>query len=122
MSELLASVKRSFYHDVLGCREAEARLEGREGAYLFRESDVKSGLFIISYVKNSSVSHLVTPNRHGKFIRQTLEEAVEIAADVIACSDSYRHPVPSSPGDASSQSSGCDSRSDKSRSFCCSLM
>ena len=122
MSELLASVKRSFYHDVLGCREAEARLEGREGAYLFRESDVKSGLFIISYVKNSSVSHLVTPNRHGKFIRQTLEEAVEIAADVIASdSDSYHHPVPPSPGDESSQSSGGDSRSEDSRCYCCSF-
>ena len=121
MSELLASVKSSFYYDVLGCKEAESRLEGREGAYLFRESDVKSGLFIISYVKNTSVSHLVTPNRRGKFIRQTLEEAVEIAADVIACSDSYRHPVPPSPGDALSQSSGCSSDSDKSRCYCCSF-
>ena len=43
MSELLASVKRSFFHDVLGVSDAEARLEGREGAYLLRESDVKSG-------------------------------------------------------------------------------
>ena len=121
MSDLLASVKRSFFHDVLGSQEAESRLEGREGAYLFRESDVKSGLFIISYVKNSSVSHLVTPNRDGKFIRQTLEEAVDIAADVIACSDSYRHPVPPSPGDGSSQSSGCASRNDESRCYCCSF-
>ena len=120
MSELLASVRRSFYHDVLGCREAESRLEGREGAYLFREADVKSGLFVISFVKNSSVSHLVTPNRDGKFIRQTLEEAVEIAADVLACSDSYRYPVPPSPGEASSQSSGCASESGKSRCYCCS--
>ena len=30
------------------------------GAYLFRESDVKTGLFIILHVKNSSLSHLVT--------------------------------------------------------------
>ena len=79
MSELLSTVKSSFFHDVLGCRDSESRLEGREGAYLFRESDVKAGIFVISYVKNSSVSHLVTPNKNGKFIRQTLEEAVEIA-------------------------------------------
>ena len=103
MSDLLASVKRSFFHDVLGCQEAESRLKGREGAYLFRESDVKSGLFIMCR-------------------RQILEDAVDIAADVIACSDSYCHPVPSSPGDAASQCSGCDSRSDKSRCYCCSLM
>ena len=119
MSDLLSSVKNSFFHDVLGCRDAEARLEGREGAYLFRESDVKAGLFIITYVKNSSVSHLVTPNKNGKFIRQKLEDAVEIAADVIACSDSYRHPVPPpSPGDGSSQSSGY---AGESRCYCCSF-
>ena len=49
---------------VLGCKDAESRLEGMEEAYLFRESDVKTGFFIISHVKNSSVSHLVTPNRN----------------------------------------------------------
>ena len=118
MSDLLASVKSSFFHDVLGCRDAESRLEGREGAYLFRESDVKRGLFIISHVKNSSVSHLVTPNRNGKFVRQTLEEAVDIAADVLACSDMYRHPVPPpSPGDTVSKSSGCSGESDESRCY-----
>ena len=47
MSELLVSVWRSFLHYVLWCIEAESRLEGRDGAYLFRESDVKSGLFIM---------------------------------------------------------------------------
>ena len=51
MSELLESVRRSFYHDILSFSDAEARLEAKE-----RESDVKSGMFIISYVKNSSVS------------------------------------------------------------------
>ena len=64
----MASVKSSFFHDVLGCKDAESRLEGREGAYLFRESDVKTGLFIISHVKISSVSHLVTPNRNESLI------------------------------------------------------
>ena len=58
----------TFFHDVLECKDAESRLEGREGAYLFRESDVKTGLFIISHVKNSSVSHLVTPNRNESLI------------------------------------------------------
>ena len=59
MSELLDSVRRSFYHDVLSFSDAEAVLEGKPaaGAYLFRESDVKSGMFVISYVKNSSVPH-----------------------------------------------------------------
>ena len=52
MSELLSTYsEKSFLHDVLGCRDFESRLESREGAYLFRESDVKAGIFIISYVK-----------------------------------------------------------------------
>ena len=77
----MASVKSSFFNDVLGCGDAESRLECRESAYLFRfrESDVKTGLYIISHVKNSSVSHLVTQKKNGKFVRQTLQEAVDIA-------------------------------------------
>ena len=64
---LLASVKSSFFNDVLGCGDAESRLECRESAYLFRfrESDVKTGL--------------VTQKKNGKFVRQTLQEAVDIA-------------------------------------------
>ena len=81
MSELLASFLHSFFYDVLGDMEAKTRFEGRKLAYLFRESEVKAGLFIIIYVKNSSVSRMLTQNRHGNFIRQTLAEA---AADVIA--------------------------------------
>ena len=46
MSELLESVRRSFHHDILSFSDAEARLEGKE-----RKSDVKSGMFLISYVK-----------------------------------------------------------------------
>ena len=71
----------SFFYDVLGNMEAETRLEGRKLAYLFRKSEVKAGLFIIIYVKSSSVSHMLNQNRHVNFIRQTLSEA---AADVIA--------------------------------------
>ena len=85
MSELLASVKSSFFHDVLGVSDTEARLEGREGAYLLRESDVKPSMFILSYVKSSAVSHILIPNRNGKYIRQTLEDAVEMTATGRSC-------------------------------------
>ena len=34
MSTLLQSVKREYYHDVISLHDAEARLEGRDGAYL----------------------------------------------------------------------------------------
>ena len=56
MGELLQSVKSDYYHDVIGFREAESRLEGTEGAYLLRESKIKAGIFIISHVKSSTVA------------------------------------------------------------------
>ena len=71
MSESLESVRIDFYHNV-GYRDAKARLEGREGAYLFRESDVKAGMFIISYVKSSSVAHILIPKNAGKIFRRSL--------------------------------------------------
>ena len=107
MSDLLASVKRSFYHEVLSYSDAEQRLEGKNGGYLFRESNVKPGMFILSYVRKSSVAHVLVPNKNRKFICQPLEEAVEIAADVIAASECYIHPVPPPP-----PSQGTSSRSE----------
>ena len=122
MSELLDSVRRSFYHDVLSFSDAEARLEGREGAYLFRESDVKSGMFIISLVKNSSVSHILTPRKDGKYFRQSVEEAVDIAADIISASQCYVHPVPP-PSSQSSEAEGDTERNDTStKCYCCGFL
>ena len=122
MSELLQSVKQSYYHEVLSYRDAESRLEGREGAYLLRESDVKPGLFVISYVKTSSVTHILVPNKDGRYLRQSLEQAVDIAADLIAASECH-HPIPppsqsSSRGSERETSAGDDNRS---RCYCCSF-
>ena len=122
MSELLQSVKQSYYHEVLSYRDAESRLEGREGAYLLRESDVKPGLFVISYVKTSSVTHILVPNKDGRYLRQSLEQAVDIAADLIAASECH-HPIPppsqsSSRGSEREKSAGDNYRS---RCYCCSF-
>ena len=72
MSELFESVWRDH---VLGwyC-DAEARLEGTEGAYLSRESDVNAGMFTISYVKSSSMAHILVLKRNG----QSLEQKVRL--------------------------------------------
>ena len=67
MSELLESVRRSFYHNILSFSDAEARLEAKE-----RESDDRSGMFLISYVKNSSVSHILSSRKDGKYFIQTV--------------------------------------------------
>ena len=125
MSDLLQTVKSEYYHDVIGLREAESRLEGREGAYLLRESDVKAGIFIISYVKSSSVSHILVPKKDGRFIRQSLEEAVDVAADIISSSDCFEHPVPppspSRDNDGSRSSDTSASDNEGSRCYCCSF-
>ena len=117
---LLEKVKRSYYHEVLSYRDAEARLEGREGSYLLRESDVKPGIFIISYVKSSTVSHILilVSNAKGTYHRQSLEQADDIAADIIAAS-AWVHAVPM----ASSGSQGDTGASDieGSRCYCCSF-
>ena len=48
-------------------------------------------MFIISFVKDSSVSHILTPRKDGKYFRQSIEEAVDTAADIISASQSYVH-------------------------------
>ena len=69
MSDLLQSVQSSFYHNVLGFRDAEARLEGREGSYLLWGSNVKSGLFTRSSLINSW-----GPNMSSESIRMSIED------------------------------------------------
>ena len=124
MSELLLqSVKQSYYHEVLSYRDAESRLEGREGAYLLWESDVKQGLFVISYVKSSSVKRILVPNKDARYLRQSLEQAVDITADLIAASECH-HPIPppsqiSSRGTERETSAGDNNRS---RCYCCSFI
>ena len=121
MSELLASVRSSFFHDVLGFSDAEARLEGKEGAYLLRESDVKPSMFILSYVKSSAVSHILIPNKNGKYIRQSLEDAVEMTADIIAASDIFISFVPP-PNSHPQDSSGSEAHdSEANKCYCCNF-
>ena len=83
MSDILKSVTISYNHDVLGVGLAQERLQSfdKEGAYLFRESDVRPGVFILSSIKNSSILHLAVPKKNGKILRQTLEEAFEVVED-----------------------------------------
>ena len=71
MSELFETVRRSYFHEVLSNQDTESRLEGREGSYLFRVSDVKPGIFVISYVKSSSVCSVT------HILHQTVRKAAE---------------------------------------------
>ena len=51
-------------------------------------------MFIISYVKNSSVFHILTPRKDGKYFVQSVEEAIEVA--------SLSQPLPESYSSSSS--------------------
>ena len=96
MSDILNSVALSYTHDVLAVLQAQDKLRSfdREGAYLFRESDVRPGVFVLSLIKDSSMLHLAVPNKNGKFLRQTLEEACEVVDDIVNSCDGFLHPVP----------------------------
>ena len=96
MSDILNSVALSYHHDVLGVLQAQDRLRSfdREGAYLLRESDVRPGFFVLSLFKDSSMLHLAVPDKNGKFLRQTLEEACKVVEDIVNSCDGYIHPVP----------------------------
>ena len=85
MSDILTKVIRSYHHDVLSPSQAEEGLRSfnTEGAYLLRESNVKTGIFVLSSLKASSVIHIAVPNKNGKFFGQTFEEACEVVNDII---------------------------------------
>ena len=59
-----------------------------------RESDVRPGFFVLSLFKDSSMLHLAVPDKNGKFLRQTLEEACKVVEDIVNSCDGYIHPVP----------------------------
>ena len=94
MSDTLTSVALSYHHDVLGVLQAQdrPRSSDREGAYLFREGNVRPGFYVHSLIKDSSM--LAVPGKNGKFFRQTLEETCEVEEDIVNSSDGFLHPVP----------------------------
>ena len=96
MSDILTSVALSYHHDVLYVLQAQdrPRSSDREGAYLFREGNVRPGFYVLSLIKDSSMLHLAVPGKNGKFFRQTLEETCEVDEDVVHSCDGFLHPVP----------------------------
>ena len=81
MSDILNSVALSYTHDVIAVLQPQDKLRSfdREGAYLFRKSDVRPGFFVLSLIKDSSM---------------TLKEACEVLEDIVNSCDGFLHPVP----------------------------
>ena len=93
LEELDPKVVIPFYHGRISSDVAEERLKrhGEEGGYLFRESDTKIGVFILSSITKGSVSHTLIP-QNGKW-RQTYNEAVVKMEDLVNLAVDYCTPV-----------------------------
>ena len=77
----------------------EARLGAinKPKAYLFRESDVKSKKFVLSYIsdnKRGLFKHVVVPTQSAKKNYSSLLEAYSVMERMILCSDHCDNPVP----------------------------
>ena len=92
--ELDPKVVIPFYHGCLSSDVAEERLEshGKEGGYIFRESDTKTGVFIISSISNGFVSHTLIPQNGKK--QQTYNEAIVKMEDFVNLVGDFRFSLP----------------------------
>ena len=76
----MSTVVEASWHGQISSREAEARLGAinKPKAYLFRESDVKSKKFILSYISNNIrgfFKHVIVPTLSSKKVYPSLSEA-----------------------------------------------
>lgn len=83
-----------FYHGRISSDVAEKRLKshGKNGGYLFRESYLKAGIFILSSITKGSVSHTMIPQSH-KWTQSYHEAVVKMKDLVNVMSEVYCCPV-----------------------------
>ena len=83
------------YHGFLGECQAEDRLRksGKERGFLSRQSDVRPGFFILTFLDKGKVCHQVAPNKEGKYNKQSYDEAAEVIDEMISCKEQCEHPV-----------------------------
>ena len=62
------------YHGFLGECQAKDRLRksGKGRGFLFRQSDVRLGFFILTFLDEGKVCHQVAPNKEGKYTKRSL--------------------------------------------------
>lgn len=97
MSFKTSEIVRSSFHGSLSCEMAEARLEasGLANSYLTRESNIRSGKFILSYAsKKGEFKHIIIPSsslQYRKFsTRYEIAQAIELLVSGI---ESCKQPV-----------------------------
>ena len=90
-----------------GFKEAEIRLRenNQDFTYLTRESDIKKGKFILSWLsKDGSIKHTTPPNPSAKNNFKKLDEAFAVMEKMILSNDECVHPIP--PGDCNTTEHG----------------
>ena len=78
------------YQGLLGFKAAETRLRERDKdfTYLTRESDVKKGKYILSWLtKDGSVKHMTAPNPSARNNFHSYEEASSVMDKMILSND-----------------------------------
>ena len=88
---------RGCYQGVTGFKEAEIRLRenNQDFTYLTRESDIKKGKFLLSWLsKDGSVKHTTALNPSAKNHFKKLEEAMPVIEKMVLSNDECVHPIP----------------------------
>ena len=81
---------RGCFQGVIGAKATEVRLReiNKEFTYLTRESDIKKGKFILSWLsKDGLVKHTTTPNPSARNNFKKLEDALPILENMILSND-----------------------------------
>ena len=83
-------VVKTSYHGVLSADQAKARLRDQrlDNAYICRESDVRSGEYVISYYAAGEVKHILLPIES-----KSKKSVVEVFSDLIRSKDYLQYPV-----------------------------
>ena len=83
-------VVKTSYHGVLSADQAKARLRDQrlDKAYICRESDVRSGEYVISYYLEAEVKHILLPIE-----KKSKKSVVEVFSNMIRSKDYLQYPV-----------------------------
>ena len=83
-------VVKTSYHGVLSADQAKARLRDQrlDNAFICRESDVRSGEYVISYYLEAEVKHILLPIE-----KKSKKSVVEVFSNMIRSKDYLQYPV-----------------------------
>ena len=85
------------YQGILGSKAAEERLRGTGEAftYLTRESDIRKGKFLLSWLSSDgSIKHTTAPYLSARKSFKNLDEALPVMERMILSNDECVNPVP----------------------------